>query len=156
MTRIDELGLRLLALAALGKRLDELTASTKDELRQEISPGTTLRPVLGGSQAGSVSYSLPRPRARVTDPDALGAWTAQHHPTEAEHIWRCRPAFSARLLALAEAAEQPIGLGGEVDDPPRGIIVAVGGPVIRVLVDPDRLADIVTGTAVRDVLEVRA
>lgn len=141
MTRIDELAMRLMALQVLADRVSTAIVHTKDELRAEISPGTTLRPALNG-QVGSISYTLPKPRAKVTDPDALGAWVARRHPTEASQYWRAVPAFTARLLTLAEAAEQPIGLGGEVDDPPPGILVAIGQPYIRAAVNPDRADDI--------------
>lgn len=140
MTAIDDTAKRLMALQVLADRVGVAIIHTKDELRAQVSPGTTLRPVLEGAQVGSISYTLPKPRGKITDPDALGAWTADHHPTEAHQYWRCTPAFAARLLTLAEAAEQPIGLHGEVDDPPRGITVVIGQPYIRAAVNPD-LAD---------------
>lgn len=139
----DKLALQLLALQLLAKRIDERIGQTKDKLRREISPGTLLRPALGdGVKAGSVSYTQPEPRARVIDMDALAAWCARRYPRETELVQRVRPAFVVKLLDLSTAAGQPIGPGGEVDDPPPGLLVAISTPTVVVRLDPERVAQL--------------
>lgn len=135
----DELARRVLLLTALAQRVTEQRDRLKAELVGMIGPGTRLRPVLAdGSPAGYVTRTVAGIKAVVGDADAFAAWVQKRYTTEVSLQVTVRPAFTAKVLEMSEAAGIPIGPGGEVaEDAPAGIRVLNTAGSTRVVPDKD-------------------
>jgi hypothetical protein len=141
--QIDRLARRLLLLSALAKTVAEAKADTKDELHQLIRPGTTLRPVVGGKPAGSVSYTVGRVTAAVTNETAFGEWVLAHQPGEVDLVVAVKPDYRVAVLAASEEANQPCAPTGECGpDAPAGIRVATAPGSLSARPDPKRAAEL--------------
>ena len=145
MTAPDPAGLaeRLLLLVALRKRVVELEGVTREELSRAVPPGTTMRPEVNGSQAGTVSRTTARITAQITDPEAFAGWLAREYPTEVELVVRPRKAAEKRILDMATAAGVPSGPGGEVGpDAPAGLVVREGPGYVSARPDMARMGEL--------------
>jgi hypothetical protein len=140
---VDRLARRLLLLSALAKTVAEAKADTKDELHQLIRPGTTLRPVVAGKPAGSVSYTVGRVTAAVTNEQAFADWVLAHEPGEVDLVVAVKPEYRKAVLDASEQANQPCAPTGECGpDAPAGIRVANTAGALSARPDPKRAAEL--------------
>jgi hypothetical protein len=95
---------RELLRAAIVAALDNVGA---DSVRAELQDGTRV------AKAG---ITVPKPSARVTDPQALTEWASQAHPTEV--VWRVRESFQKGLLDRLKP-----GPDGHAVDPDTGEVI---------------------------------
>jgi len=141
--QIDRLARRLLLLSALAKTVAEAKADTKDELHQLIRPGTTLRPVVAGKPAGSVSYTVGRVTAAVSNEQAFADWVLANEPGEVDLVVAVKPQYRRAVLDASEAANQPCAPTGECGpNAPAGIRVATAPGSLSARPDPKRAADL--------------
>jgi hypothetical protein len=79
-----------------------------------------------GVNLGAVSLARSAPKAKLTDPGAFTAWVAARYPGELMQV--VRPAFAAKILDGATAAQAPVDPAtGEVVP---GVDIAVGEPYV--------------------------
>lgn len=147
ISRTTDLARRLILLRSLERKVTELKATLADELRHAgLEPGTTLRPPLADGderRAGAVSFTAPQAKAAVTDEKAFASWVQEHYPANVELEVVVRPAFTKAVLDMSSTAGQPVGPNGEAGpDSPRGVMVAIGAPVLRALPDKDMAAEL--------------
>jgi hypothetical protein len=140
---VDRLARRLLLLSALAKAVAEAKSDTKEQLHRLIRPGTTLRPVVGGKPAGSVSYTVGRTAAAVTNETAFADWVLANEPGEADLVVAVKPAYRQAVLQASEEANQPCAPPGECGpNGPAGIRVATGPGALSARPDPKRAAEL--------------
>lgn len=81
-----------------------------------------------GANLGAVSLARSDAKAKLTDPVAFAAWVAVRYPGELMQV--VRPAFTAKILDGATAAEAPVDMAtGEVVP---GVELVAGEPYVTV------------------------
>lgn len=101
----DDLALQLTVLKVLLNRVKVVDADLRAQAGTEYAPGDQVPAYLtetdrkaGTNRLGRVGMSRPREEWKVTDPDKLAAWVAEHFPGEIETRPTVRNAFLGRLL----------------------------------------------------------
>lgn len=81
-----------------------------------------------GGNLGAVSLARSSAKAKLVDPAAFAAWVADRYPGELMKV--VRPAFAAKILDGATAAQSPVDAAtGEVVP---GVEIAAGEPYVTV------------------------
>ncbi len=109
MQDFPTLALEEAVLKSLADSVGERLKATRERMQAalETSGATKLNASLpNGTKVGTVSQSTPKPKAVVTDPDALLAWVRETSPSEVASrvVVEVRPAYLAALLAEMTAA----------------------------------------------------
>ncbi|MCA1185791.1 MULTISPECIES: hypothetical protein [unclassified Saccharopolyspora] len=143
--------LQIAVLRLLLDKVKQASDAAKANGLGRMDPGDRITATYNGQKIAAVSAAEGKTSARVTNPDALAAWVAEHYPTEVEHKPVIRPAFERVLLDLAKKAGEPVAPDGELDVP--GIAVSNGDPYITVRPTPEA-EQIVTAMLAAGVLDV--
>lgn len=131
MTALDmdprDIAHQVTVLAELANRVQAALLDARARLNTAMVTGDRLTVTHGDVTLASVTKAKGRTTVRISDPAALLAWMAEHHPEEVVTRQEIRPATVGRILADTKAAGQPC-FGGTLDVP--GLTVTTGEPTV--------------------------
>lgn len=132
----DEQAIRLIIARVLGDLINTASTAERAAVTSGWLVGDRIGAALHGRPAGAVQLRKGSTRATVSDPQALEAWVAVHHPDGIETVTttRVRPAYQTALLAAAKQAGAAVTPAGE--ELP-GVTVTTGDPTVAVTLAED-------------------
>lgn len=100
MSDLSDAAARVAIVAALRAKVAEAYDKSRDEMSDQMDPGSRWPANLGGGALGDVIMTRGATRAKVTDEDTFTRWVAENHPTEI--VQSVRPAYLSKVLADAK------------------------------------------------------
>lgn len=112
--------------------LDALDALGADSAKAELPDGTTV---------GKASLAGGKPKANVSNEDALTGWVAENAPTEV--VWRVRESYRRALLDRLEPGPAGVAVDPSTGEIVPGVTFTASNPYVSMRFDRDGRAAII-------------